>query len=38
MHEFIERFWEMVNEEYYYRDMLTFDEIKEIFDKISNEY
>ena len=28
------KFWEIVSDEYYYRDMLTFDEIKEIFDSI----
>lgn len=34
MEDFIKRFWEVVNEEYDYRDMLTFDEIQKIFDKI----
>ena len=34
METFINKFWEMVNEEYWYRDMLTFEEIQEIFDKI----
>lgn len=31
---FIEKFWEVVNEEYDYRDMLTFEEIQKIFDHI----
>ena len=34
MIDFIEKFWEVVNEEYDYRDMLTFDEIQRIFDDI----
>lgn len=34
METFINKFWEMVNEKYGYRDMLTFEEIQEIFDKI----
>lgn len=34
MEDFIKRFWEAVNEEYSYRDMLEFDEIQKIFDKI----
>ena len=34
METFINKFWEMVNEKYEYRDMLTFEEIQEIFDKI----
>lgn len=34
MEDFIERFWEVVNEEYDYRDMLTFDEIQKIFDRM----
>ena len=34
MEAFVNKFWEMVNEEYGYRDMLTFEEIQEIFDKI----
>ena len=34
METFINKFWEMVNEEYGYRDMLTFEEIQEIFDKM----
>lgn len=34
MEVFIKKFWEMANEEYCYRDMLTFEEIQEIFDKI----
>ena len=32
--DFTKRFWEAVNEEYSYRDMLDFDEIQKIFDKI----
>lgn len=32
--DFIKRFWKAVNEEYSYRDMLDFDEIQKIFDKI----
>lgn len=31
---FIEKFWKVINEEYDYRDMLTFEEIKGIFDRI----
>ena len=31
---FIEKFWEVVNEEYDYKDMLTFEEIQKIFDGI----
>ena len=31
---FIEKFWEVVNDKYDYRDMLTFDEIQKIFDHI----
>lgn len=34
MDYFIEKFWEVVNEQYDYRDMLTFDEIQKIFDNI----
>ena len=34
MEAFIKKFWEMVNEEHWYRDMLTFEEIQEIFDKM----
>ena len=34
MDNFIEKFWEVINEEYYYRDMLTFEEIQKIFDHI----
>lgn len=32
--DFTKKFWEAVNEEYSYRDMLDFDEIQKIFDKI----
>lgn len=32
--DFTKRFWKAVNEEYSYRDMLDFDEIQKIFDKI----
>lgn len=32
--DFVKRFWEVVKEEYGYRDMLDFDEIQKIFDKI----
>ena len=32
--DFAKRFWEVVKEEYDYRDMLDFDEIQKIFDKI----
>lgn len=38
MEDFVERFWEVVNEEYDYRDMLTFDEIQKIFDRIKVLY
>lgn len=31
---FISKFWEVVKDKYDYRDMLTFDEIKGIFDHI----
>lgn len=34
MNDFIEKFWEIVDEEYDHRDMLTFDEIKYIFERI----
>lgn len=34
MEDFVKRFWEVVKEEYDYRDMLDFDEIQKIFDKI----
>lgn len=34
MEDFAKRFWEVVNKEYDYRDMLDFDEIQKIFDKI----
>ena len=34
MEHFIKRFWEIIDEEYNYRDMLTFDEIQKIFDRI----
>ena len=34
MEAFVKKFWEMVNEEYWYRYMLTFEEIQEIFDKM----
>ena len=33
MEAFVKKFWEIVNEERQYRDMLTFEEIQEIFDK-----
>ena len=32
--DFAKRFWEVVKKEYDYRDMLDFDEIQKIFDKI----
>ena len=32
--DFTKRFWKAVNEEYSYREMLDFDEIQKIFDKI----
>ena len=35
---FIEKFWRVVDEEYGYRDMLTFEEIKEIFDRIKKGF
>lgn len=38
MEDFVERFWEVVNEEYDYRDVLTFDEIQNIFDRIKVLY
>ena len=34
MEDFAKRFWEVVKKEYDYRDMLDFDEIQKIFDKI----
>ena len=34
MEDFTKRFWKVVKEEYDYRDMLGFDEIQKIFDKI----
>lgn len=34
MEDFTKRFWEVVKKEYDYRDMLDFDEIQKIFDKI----
>lgn len=34
MEDFAKRFWEVVKKEYNYRDMLDFDEIQKIFDKI----
>lgn len=34
MDSFIKKFWDMVNIEYDHRDMLTFEEIQEIFDSI----
>lgn len=34
MDNFTEKFWEVVNEQYDYRDMLTFDEIRKILDNI----
>ncbi len=34
MEDFAKRFWEVFKKEYDYRDMLTFDEIQKIFDKI----
>lgn len=34
MEDFAKRFWEVVKREYDYRDMLDFDEIQKIFDKI----
>lgn len=34
MEDFVKRFWEVVKKEYGYRDMLDFDEIQKIFDKI----
>ena len=32
---FIKKFWDIVNEEYDYKDMLNFDEIQSIFDTIN---
>ena len=32
--DFTKKFWKVVKEEYDYRDMLDFDEIQKIFDKI----
>lgn len=34
MEDFAKRFWEVVKKEYGYRDMLDFDEIQKIFNKI----
>lgn len=34
MEDFTKRFWKIAKEEYDYRDMLDFDEIQKIFDKI----
>lgn len=34
MDVFIKKFWGIVNKDYDYRDMLTFEEIHEIFDRI----
>ena len=34
MEDFAKRFWEVVKKEYDQRDMLDFDEIQKIFDKI----
>lgn len=34
MEDFTKRFWKIAKEEYGYRDMLDFDEIQKIFDKI----
>lgn len=34
MEDFAKRFWEVVKKEYNYRDMLDFDEIQKIFNKI----
>ena len=38
MDDFIKKFWEIVDEEHWYQDMLTFEEIHKIFDQMRGHF